>query len=364
MRSVLINVFLFIVLLGGEPAGLNAEQLRDTFQKVKRSVVVIRTTEKTVAPYPLQGILSLPGLASGVLISDDGKVLTAAHAVQVVDRVAVEFADGQRVTARVVSTAVYADVALLQLDSVPLGLTAARLGDSDKIEVGDEVFVVGAPYGLSPTLTVGHVSGRVSPKISLASASASEFFQTDAAINGGNSGGPMFNMQGEVIGIVGSILSRSGGFEGIGFAATAKMARLLLLERKPFWSGMEGILVQNDIAGVLNLPQPAGFLVQRVAEGSPASRLGIKAGALRVSIQGRELLLGGDIILSVNGIGILEDNTSLDMICESISKLKPGERIVTKVLRAGQVIELSTMITPQVITAVPRANPILERDSE
>jgi len=351
MRSVLIKVFLFIILLGGNPAGVNAEQLRDTFRRVKGSIVVVWTTEKTVAPYPLQGILSLPGLASGVLISDDGKVLTAAHAVQAVDRLAVEFADGQRVTAHVVSTAVYADVALLQLDSVPPGLTPAQLGDSDKVEVGDEVFVVGAPYGLSPTLTVGHVSGRVSPKMSLASASASEFFQTDAAINLGSSGSPMFNMQGEVIGIVGNILSRSGGFEGIGFVATAKMARLFLLERKPFWSGMEGILVQDDIAGVLNLPQPAGFLVQRVAEGSPAWRLGIKPGALRVSIQGRELLLGGDIILSVNGIGILESGASLDKIYESIRNLKPGERIVTKVLRAGQVIELSTMITPQVVSA-------------
>jgi serine protease Do len=275
MKSVLINVFLFIVLLGDEPTGVNAEQLRDTFRRVKGSVVVVRTTERTVAPYPLQGILSLPGLASGVLISDDGKVLTAAHAVQAVDRVAVEFADSQTVTARVVSTAVYADVALLQLDSVPPGLTPARLGDSDKVEVGDEVFVVGAPYGLSPTLTVGHVSGRISPKLSLASASAQEFFQTDAAINRGSSGSPMFNRQGEVIGIVANILSRSGGFEGIGFAATAKMARLFLLERKPFWSGMEGLLVQDDIAGVLNVPQPAGFLVQRVAEGSPGSRLGI-----------------------------------------------------------------------------------------
>ena len=350
MRKILINVFLFIVLLGGAPIGVNAEQLRDTFRRVKGSVVVVRTIEKTVAPYPLQGIISSTSLASGVLISDDGKVLTAAHAVQAVDSLAVEFAGGQRTTARVVSTAIYADVALLQLDSVPPGLTPARLGDSDKVEVGDEVFVVGAPYGISPTLTVGHVSGRISPKMNLASASTSEFFQTDAAINGGNSGGPMFNLQGEVIGIVGSILSRSGGFEGIGFAATAKMARLFLLERKPFWWGVEGILIQDDIAGVLNLPQPAGFLVQRVAEGSPASRLGVKSGVLRVSVEGRELLLGGDVILSVNGIGILEGNAALDRICESVSNLKPGERIVCKVLRAGQVIELSTMIAPQVVT--------------
>jgi len=309
---------------------------------VQRSVVVVRTVGTTVAPLPQQGMVSLAGLASGVLISDDGKVLTAAHVVQAVDQVAVELANGQMVTARVISSATSADVALLQLDSVPPGLAPAQLGDSDKVEVGDEVFVVGAPYGLSHTLSVGHVSGREVPKSSLASRSAREVFLTDAAINGGNSGSPMFNRQGEVIGIVSSIVSRSGGFEGIGVATTAKMARRLLLERKPFWSGMEGILVQGDLAGVLNLPQPAGFLVQRVAKGSLGWRLGIRPGALRLSIEGSDLLLGGDIILSVNGIAILEGDASPDRMYESMSTLAPGERVVTRVLRTGQVIELST----------------------
>ena len=133
-------------------------------------------------------MVSVPTLASGVLISDDGKVLTAAHVVQAADKVFVEFADGRMVTARVISSATHADVALLQLDSVPAGLTPVPLGDSDKVEVGDQVFVVGAPYGLSPTLTVGHVSGRA--QSSLASMSAWEVFQTDAAINEGNSGVP------------------------------------------------------------------------------------------------------------------------------------------------------------------------------
>lgn len=175
--------------------------------------------------------------------------------------------------------------------------------------------------------------------------SAWEFFQTDAAINGGNSGGPMFNSKGEVIGIVSNILTRSGGFEGIGFAATSKMARILL-EQKPFWSGMEGILVQGDLAGVLKLPQPVGLLVQRVAEGSPGWRLGIKPGTLRISIGGVDLLLGGDIILSINGVEILEGDASLDRIYEGLSNLKPGERIVARVLRAGQVVELTTIVTP------------------
>jgi S1-C subfamily serine protease len=289
-------------------------------------------------------MVSSAGLASGVLISHDGKVLTAAHVVQAVDKVFVEFADGQSVTAHVVSSAPSADIALLQLDSVPQGASPAKLGNSDKVEVADEVFVVGAPYGLPQTLTVGHISGRSAPKDSIANMPPWEFFQTDAAINHGNSGGPMFNTKGEVIGIVTNLLTRSGGFEGIGFAATSKMARLLL-KQKPFWSGMEGVLVQGDVAGVLNLPQPAGFLVQRVAEGSPGWRLGIRPGTLRASIGGSDLLLGGDIILSVNGIEVLEGQASFESIYESLNNLKPGERIVTRVLRAGQVVELSTEIT-------------------
>jgi len=344
---VIFPLLFLSVLLNGTATDGNAQQLRDTFQRVKQSVVVVRTQEKTVTALPRQGMTSSDGLASGVLISEDGKLLTAAHVVQAVDKVFVEFADGYLVTARVISTSPNADVALLQLDAVPKGAVVARLGDSDQVEVGDEVFVVGAPYGLALTLTVGHVSGRAAPKRRLASMSASawEFFQTDAAINGGNSGSPMFNWKGEVIGIVSNILSRSGGFEGIGFAATSKMARLLV-EQKPFWSGMEGMLVQGELAGLLNLPQPAGFLVQRVAEDSPGWRLGIKPCTLRASIEGNDLLLGGDIILSVNGLEVLQGDASLDRIYESLSNQKSGEKVVVRVLRGGQIVELSAVITP------------------
>jgi serine protease Do len=100
----------------------------------------------------------------------------------------------------------------------------------------------------------------------------------------------------------GPIVTKSGGFEGIGFAATSKMARLPLLDQKMFWSGLEGKLIEGDLVRALNLPQGAGFLVQRVAQGSPAWREGIRAGTLRTQIEGEELLLGGDIILEVNGI--------------------------------------------------------------
>jgi S1-C subfamily serine protease len=157
---VIFPLLILFVLLTGDTTEASAQQLRDTFRRVKQSVVVVRTREKTVAPLLRQGLTSSDGLASGVLITDDGKVLTAAHVVQAVDKVFVEFADGYLVTARVISSAPNADVALLQLDSVPKGVAPARLGDSDQVEVGDEVFVGGAPYGLALTLTVGHVSGR------------------------------------------------------------------------------------------------------------------------------------------------------------------------------------------------------------
>ena len=346
MRSRLLlivpPVCLCVLLLAGDATHGQASPLRETFRRVQRSVVVVRTVKETAALLPQQGIGSVAGVASGVLISQDGKVLTAAHIVQTADQVAVELADGQRVPARVLASVTSADVALLQLDVVPPGLAPAHLGDSDTVEVGDDVFVVGAPYGLSRTLTVGHISGRQVAPSSLAPMAAREFFLTDAAVNPGNSGSPLFNRQGDVIGIVSSILSRSGGFEGLGVAATATMARRLLLERKPFWSGMEGILIQGDLAGVLNLPQPAGFVVQRVAAGSLGGRLGIRPGAFRISVEGSDLLLGGDIILAVNGMEILADDAALDRLYARISALEPGEKVVTRVLRAGHIIELST----------------------
>lgn len=111
-----------------------------------------------------------------------------------------------------------------------------------KIDVGDQIFVVGSPYGLSRTLTAGHVSGRHALNKRSENTTAVEFLQTDAAINSGNSGSPLFSLNGEVMGIVSQIMSRSGGSEGLAFAATSNTARRLLLEQKPFWSGIEGLL--------------------------------------------------------------------------------------------------------------------------
>jgi serine protease Do len=319
---------------------LEGQQLRGQFRAVSPSVVVVRTLERAPAPTPEKGLVSAPGLGSGVLVSADGKVLTAAHVVQVADRVAVEFADGTTVPARVVSSQPRADVALLQLQRVPPGAVVAKLADSDSLQVGDNVFIIGAPYGLSHTLTVGHVSGRHVMRGTVGGV-AVEVLQTDAAVNMGNSGGPMFNMDGAVVGIVSQILSQSGGFEGVGFAVSSKVARELVLSRQSFWSGVDAYLLTDDLARVFNVPQSAGLLIQRVAENSPAAEVGLRAGTVRATIADEPLLVGGDIVLTVAGVTIANDGAVFDRIQRVLSRVQPGDTVGVTVLRAGKVIALT-----------------------
>jgi S1-C subfamily serine protease len=275
--------------------------------------------------------------------------------VQTADVASVEFANGEVIVAHVIGSDVQSDVALLQLKQMPKGIAPAPLGDSDKVEVGDQVFVIGAPYGISQTLSVGHFSGRHRLNSNDGSATSVEFLQTDAAINTGNSGGPMFDMDGNVIGIVSSIMSHSGGSEGLAFATAANTAKRSLLDQKPFWSGIDGLVVTGSLARALNLPQAAGVLVQRIGDGSIGSRLGINQGTLRVTIQGTDILLGGDVILSVNNIAIIDPHSAQSLgslssdenyqrIYNTVAALKPGDPLVVTVFREGKVLKLTTTI--------------------
>ena len=152
---------------------------------------------------------------------------------------------------------------------VPESVKPLVLADSDKVRVGDEVFVIGAPMNYAHSLTVGHVSARRVPEDLFGGIDPVELLQTDAAINEGNSGGPMFNMDGEVIGVVSHILSKSGGSQGLGFVVTSNMARLEMLEKKPFWSGMDGFQLNESWAAIFNLPQAAGFSSRASRPGRP-----------------------------------------------------------------------------------------------
>jgi serine protease Do len=323
----------------------SAQQVRALFERASKSVVVVRTIEKTLAPATALGLVSAPGLGSGTIISSDGSVLTAAHVVQTADRVGVELQDGRRFPARVVASSPRGDVALLKMESPPLDLVPAQLGNSDSLMTGDEVMVIGAPYGLGYSLSVGHVSGRVLPKLSVSGVPL-EFIQTDAHISQGNSGGPMFNLRGEVVGVVSWILTQSGGYEGLGFAVSANVAKRVLSSTGSFWTGVEGVLLTGDMARVLNVPQPAGLLIQRVAAGSPGASLGLRAGTVPVRVEDQVLLLGGDIVLEIDGIRIADSADTEDRIDQSLRALPPGKPITLRVLRGGERVTLTAPKQP------------------
>jgi S1-C subfamily serine protease len=339
MKSCCLGLFLSIVALSSSLA--EAQSISEVFKRVKDSVVVIETTERDLPPVPGGRMTSVGWLGSGVLIDEAGLVLTASHVVQVAEEIAVTFTSGEVVPAKVIGSVPAADLALLRLDRPPKNGLAASLGDSDEAEVGDQIFVVGAPHGISHTLTVGHISARRLSDDLYGGFVAAEMLQTDAAINTGNSGGPMFDMQGRVIGIVSHIISETGGYEGLGFVMTSNTARELLLEQRSIWSGFEAQLVSGPLASALNLPQDHGILVQRVAQGSPAALLGLRAGTLRAEIEGEPIVLGGDVILAIQGVR-LGDQGAPERIRAILSNLSPGMEFKVTVLRDGRQIELST----------------------
>jgi S1-C subfamily serine protease len=356
-------LILLTIALPGSLSDVAAMQdegsLRHLFEAVQSSVAVIATAEQSFSAGP--GGVAVPteagGLGSGVLVSGDGKLLTAAHVVQTAEKIVVLFeGEDAPIPARVLSSEPAADIALLQLEHLPAEARIAEIGDSDRMRPGDDVFVVGAPYGLSHTLTVGHVSGRHRGETLYGGIAFGEYLQTDAAINTGNSGGPMFNLAGEVVGIVSHILSHSGGYEGLGFAVTSNTARRLLLESAGAWSGMEGMLVDGEIARILNVPPPGiAMLVQRVAKNSPSAKLGLRSGDRIATIDGREIVLGGDLILEAMGV-VLTNRESYQEIRARLIALEAGDEILVKVLRRGDVVELrQTFEGRRPIVVRPRA---------
>jgi serine protease Do len=303
---------------------LGAATLRDVFKRVSPSVVVIH----------------VPGeVGSGTLIDAKGLVLTAAHVVEVAHEITVEFLDGVTVSAHVLYSEPTADVALLQLTTVPPAVVPATLGDSDTVEIGDEILVIGAPMGVSYTLTRGIISARRHARQLYGGFERGELFQTDAAINPGNSGGPLLNMQGDVIGVVSHILTKSGGSEGLGFAVTANTAKRLLLEQKGFWIGTEGYVLQGELATIFNVPQSVGYAIKRVAPDSPAAKIGLRPSTGEITYKGETIPVGGDILLAVGDFEIGEQTYAA--MRSYLRTLKVGDTIRLTVLRAGQIVLLT-----------------------
>src|SRR5437867_1057376 len=337
----LMRPMLALLVIGASsmclPGFADAQNVGDVFRRVNPSVVVIRAKGSDVEG--AGGLTRFTETGSGVLISADGKVMTAAHVVHSMDDIKVEILGGETVSARVISSEPAADLSLLQLERVPAGARVATMADSDTVRVGDLVVIVGAPYGLSHSMSAGWISARWPANSVYRSMPLAEFLQTNATINTGNSGGPMFNINGDVIGIVSHNISKSGGSEGLGFVVTINTAKKLLLERQSFWSGLEGHLISGPIAQILNVPQPTGYLVKSVARGSAGDAVGLRGGAALATIMGEQLVVGGDIILKVQGVAV-GDVTDHRRVRDILDAGASGGEFTMTVLRLGRVIEL------------------------
>jgi S1-C subfamily serine protease len=314
-----------------------AQNLDDLFRKANPSVVVVRAKGRDVSA---GGVTRFTETGSGVLVSSGGRVMTASHVVNAMDEITVESLGGESVRAKIVSSDSEADVSLLQLERVPASMRAAKVADSSTVKVGDQVMIIGAPYGLAHSMSAGWISARWPPNTIFRDMPLAEFFQTTATINTGNSGGPMFNMAGEVIGIVSQNISKSGGSEGLGFVVTSNTAQMLLIERKVFWSALQGVMLTGDLAAIFNIPAPAAFLVKTVAQGSMAWDMGLLGGDRLVTIGGKEIAVGGDVILSVDGI-VPGSDENIENIRNRLAAAPPGTPFKVTVLRAGKVIELT-----------------------
>lgn len=340
------------LLSAAAASSADAQSLRDAFRRTSPSVVIVQAEQKAVATpmsllptQPQQGHTLSQG--AGVLVTADGRILTAAHVVQLANRIEVEFANGVRLPARVVASAPFADLALLQVAEVPPGVQPARLGDSNALDVGDQIFAVGTPHGLSHSLSVGWVSGRRGPEKASENLVALEILQIDMAVYEGNSGGPVFNLAGEVVGIISHMLLQVGAATGPGFAVASNVARRLMLESGTVWLGVETYQIEGSLAALFNVPQAAGLLVQSVATDSFGARLGLRDGQLRIAVEGQPLIAGGDIVLEMLGHQVQPTPASLRVIEAALARLQPGDRVTLKVLRAGRVIELTSEIPPK-----------------
>lgn len=321
----------------------NAQDLSVLFGKVSSSVVQIQTKEKEiVGSGKTRQTVTAQGIGSGVLISADGLILTAAHVVQTAEDVKVIFNNNEVIPAKIIATEPTADVALIKLVWPPTykNLHIPKVADSDKVKTGEQIFVVGSPYGLAQSLSSGYISGMHEKKSISHKMTLMQFFQTDAAINTGNSGGPMFNMKGEVVGIVSYILSESGGFQGLGFAATSNMATNLLLDNKGMWFGLDAVLVSGEMAKIFNLPQGGGILIQKVVDLSPGGIMGLQGGRLKMEFDNQKYTVGGDIILTILGDKVENQKDVIDLQLK-IKNLKEKDIMKLTVMRAGKIIELN-----------------------
>ncbi|MBI5397152.1 MAG: Do family serine endopeptidase [Verrucomicrobia bacterium] len=269
------------------------------------------------------------GLGSGFIIEKDGYILTAQHVVKGVDELKVFMADKREFTAKVIGTDAKTDLAVIKINGKDL--PTVSLGDSQTLRVGDWVIAIGSPYGLPQTVTAGIVSAKSRQGVIGSRDGYEDFIQTDAAINQGNSGGPLVNLRGEVVGINDAIYSESGANAGIGFAVPSAMARQVLPSLragKTVQRGQLGVLIQDlneDLAQQFGLKQTTGVLVGQVTKDSAAEKAGIQR---------------GDVIVKYNGEAV-EDVNGLR---NRVAATAPGVKTPVELIRKGKTMTLTVTV--------------------
>lgn len=318
--------------------------LEAVFEKVDPSVVTVRVGLKHLDEGPEGYVLAVGvGTGSGILVHADGFIVTAGHVVEGAEQVVVVFKDLTQVDAEIVSLSRTEDLALLKVKEVPRTAAVATLGNSDFLKVGHPVFSIGTPLGLGHTLTAGVVSSiRIGKQQGLR---PGHVIQTDAALNQGNSGGPLFNDKGEVVGIASYIATTSGGNQGLGFAVPSNTVRKRLFENALPWLGLSLRHIPHEICALFNWPYAEVMLIERVAAGSAGEKAGLRGGSVEVLIDGNPVKLGGDLIVKVNGL----DAEETDKIGVALSKLKTGDKVHYTLLREGKLVETDVEVPVRIL---------------
>jgi S1-C subfamily serine protease len=290
-------------------------------------------------------------LGSGFVIDKAGHIVTNYHVVRGASTIQVSFSNNERFKAKVIGVDPSTDSAVLQVQVNSRALKSLTLGNSDSVRVGDQVIAIGNPFGLDRSVTSGIVSAvqrRIQAPNQL---SISHVIQTDAALNHGNSGGPLLNAQGQVIGVNAQIETggQSQGNVGIGFAipinTIKKVAAELIRNGKVehAFLGIEGKTLQPNIGRLFHLPVTSGVLVASVRPGTGAAKSGLKAGTNQVTVEGESWPAGGDVIVKVDG----RPTPSVERLVDLIASKKPGDRIRLEVVRGTRRLHLNVKLGRQ-----------------